>query len=120
LIPLLLIKKLYCFACQSIIYISLTIILIRDDVMLPAIGAIIASISVLLITFVGTFASASLSDFTINIPPGNATDDQNSTNTPEVEPPQGLTPSESLTLSGLSPQGADDLAVACSMLPERC
>ena len=87
--------------------------------MLLAIGTIIALISVLII-FVGTFASASLSDFTINIPPENTTDNQNDTNTPEIEPPQGLTPSESLTLSGLSPQGADDLAVACSMLPERC
>ena len=87
--------------------------------MLMAIGIIIASISVL-ITFVGTFASASLSDFTINIPPGNATDDQNSTNMPELEPPQGLTPSESFTLEGLSPQGESDLSVACSLLPERC
>jgi hypothetical protein len=86
---------------------------------LLVISVVIASISIFT-TFLGTFASASLSDFTINIPPGNATDDQNSTNMPEVEPPQGLTPSESLTLRGLSPQGADDLAVACSMLPERC
>jgi hypothetical protein len=89
--------------------------------MLLAIGAIIASIS-LLITFVGTFVSA-LSDFTINIPTENTTDYQNSqkgTNTSEIEPPQGRTPSESITLRGLSPQGADDLAVACSLLPERC
>jgi hypothetical protein len=87
--------------------------------MLLAIGAIVASISVL-ITFIGTFASASLSDFTINIPPENTTDNQNDTNTPEIEPPQGLTPSESLTLGGLSPQGESDLSVACSLLPERC
>jgi hypothetical protein len=82
--------------------------------MLLAIGTIIASISVLLITFVGTLASASLSDFTINIPPGNTTDSQNSTNTSETEP------SESLTLGGLSPQGQGNLATACSVLPERC
>jgi hypothetical protein len=88
--------------------------------MLLAIGAIIVSILVL-ITFVGTFVSAL--DFTINIPPENTTDYQNSqkgTNTSEIEPPQGRTPSESITLRGLSPQGADDLAVACSLLPERC
>jgi hypothetical protein len=47
--------------------------------MLLAIGAIIVSLPVF-ITFVGTFASASLSDFTINVPPGNTTDDQNGTN----------------------------------------
>lgn len=87
--------------------------------MLMAIGIIIASISVL-ITFVGTFASASLSNPTINIPPGNTTDDQNSTKTPEIEPPQGLTPSESLTLGGLSPQGEGNLAIACSVNPEGC
>jgi hypothetical protein len=113
------VTKASLFACESIIYIPLTIILTRDGGMLLAIGIIIALISIF-ITFLGTFASASLSDFTINIPLENATDDQNSTNTPEVEPPQGLTPSESLTLRGLSPQGADDLAVACSLLPERC
>ena len=28
--------------------------------------------------------------------------------------------SESLTLEGLSPQGESDLAIACSMLPEKC
>ena len=87
--------------------------------MLLAIGIIIASIPVF-ITFVGTFASSSLSNFTINIPPGNTTVDQNATNTPEIEPPQGLTPSEGLTLEGLSPQGESDLAVACSFFLERC
>jgi hypothetical protein len=106
-------------ACESIIYIPLMIILAEDGGMLLAIGIIIASISIF-ITFLGTFASASLSDFTINIPPGNTTDGQNGTNTTETEPPQSLAPSQSLTLRGLSPQGADDLAVACSMLPERC
>ena len=59
-------------------------------------SAIIVSISVF-ITFVGTFASASLSDFTINIPPQNTTYDQSGTNTTETKP------SESLTLEGLSP-----------------
>jgi hypothetical protein len=82
-------------------------------------SAIFVSILVF-ITFVGTFASASLSDFTINIPPQNTTYDQSGTNISEIEPPHGLTPSESLTLRGLSPQGESDLAVACSMFPERC
>jgi hypothetical protein len=83
--------------------------------MLLAIGAIIASISVLF-TFVDTYAS----EYTINIPPGNTTDDQSGTNTSEIEPPQGLTPSDSLTLGGLAPQGENDLSVACSVFPERC
>jgi len=101
------------------LYTPLTIILTVIDRMLLAMSAIIVSISVF-ITFGGTFVSASLSDLTINIPQENTTDDQNGTKTSEVEPPQGLTPSESLTLRGLSPQGASDLAVACSMFPERC
>jgi hypothetical protein len=87
--------------------------------MLMAIGIIIASI-LIFITFVGTFASASLSNPTINIPPENTTDDQNGTKTPEIEPPQGLTPSKSLTLGGLSPQGEGNLAIACSVNPEGC
>ena len=87
--------------------------------MLLAIGVVIASISALT-TFVDTFATESLSNFTINIPPGNTTDNQNRTSMPETEPPQSLTPSEGLTLEGLSPQGGSDLAVACSILPERC
>ena len=81
--------------------------------MLLAMSAIIVSISVL-ISFVGTFASASLSNFTINIPSGNTTDSQNGINTTETEPPQ------SLTLEGLSPQDESNLAIACSVLPERC
>jgi hypothetical protein len=81
--------------------------------MLLAIGAIIASLSIF-ITLVGTFASASLSNFTINIPLGNTTDTQNGTNTSETEQ------SQSLTLGGLSPQDESNLAIACSVLPERC
>ena len=81
--------------------------------MLLVIGAIIASISIF-ITLVGTFVSASLSNFTINIPSGNTTDTQNGTNTSETEP------SQSLTLEGLSPQDESNLAIACSVLPERC
>jgi hypothetical protein len=86
--------------------------------MLMVIGVFIASISVF-ITFVGTSVSASLSDFTINIPPGNI-NDESGTNTSEIKPPQGLTPSESLTLRGISPQGESDLSVVCSLFPERC
>jgi hypothetical protein len=80
--------------------------------MLLVISVFIVSISVFF-TFVGTSASTSLSNFTINIPPGNKTD-ESGTNASETEPPQGLTPSESLTLSGLSPQGGSDLSIACS------
>jgi hypothetical protein len=83
---------------------SITILLV--------ISAFIVSISVFF-TFVGTSAATSLSGFTINIPPGNKTD-ESGTNTSEIEPPQGLTPSESLTLRGLSPQGGSDLSIACS------
>jgi hypothetical protein len=80
--------------------------------MLLAIIIFIVSISVFF-TFVGTSASTSFSNFTINIPPENKTDD-GGTNTSETEPPQGLTPSESLTLGSLSPQGASDLSIVCS------
>jgi hypothetical protein len=100
---------------RSIIYITLTIILTGNGGMLLAIGAIIASISVFI-----TFGGTSASDFTINIPPGNTTDEQSGTNISEIEPPQSLTPSESLTLRGLAPQGESDLSVACSVFPERC
>jgi hypothetical protein len=80
--------------------------------MLLAISVFIVSISVFF-TFVGASASTFLSNFTINIPPENTTD-ESSTNASEIEPPQGLIPPESLTLSGLSPQGASDLSIACS------
>jgi hypothetical protein len=63
--------------------------------MLLAIGAL----TLVLITFVGTFASAaSLPNFTINIPPGNTTYDQ----------------------GGLSPQGESGLATVCGLNPEGC
>jgi hypothetical protein len=80
-----------------------------------AIGAIIALLS--LVTIIGNSTSASLSNFTkvtTNTPSGNTTDDQNDTNIPETEP------SQSLTLEGLSPQDESDLAIACSVNPERC
>lgn len=83
-----------------------------------AIGAITASLS--LVTFIGTSTSESLSNFTINMPSGNTTDDQNDTNIPETEPSESITPSESLTVGGLSPQDESDLAIACSVNPERC
>jgi hypothetical protein len=84
-----------------------------------AIGTINAY-TLVLVTFVGTSTSASLSNFSINIPSGNTTDDQNGTNIPETEPSQSLTPSESLTVGGLSPQDESNLAIACSVNPERC
>jgi hypothetical protein len=80
--------------------------------MLLVIIVFIASISVF-ITFFGTSMSASLTGLTIKIPPEDTTD-ESGTNTSEIEPPQGLTPSESLTLRGLAPQGASDLSIACS------
>ena len=84
-----------------------------------ATSAIIAY-TLVLITFVGTYTSASLSNFTINIPSGNTTNDQNGTNIPETEPSQSLTPSESLTVGGLSPQDESNLAIACSVNPQGC
>lgn len=84
-----------------------------------ATSAIIAY-TLVLITFVGTYTSASLSNFTINMPSGNATNDQNDTNIPEAEPSQSLTPSESLTVGGLSPQDESNLAIACSVNPQGC
>jgi hypothetical protein len=77
-----------------------------------AIGAIIAY-ALALITFIGTSTSTSLSNFTINILPENKTD-ESGTNASEIEPPQDLTPPESLTLGGISPQGGSDLSIACS------
>jgi hypothetical protein len=82
-----------------------------------ALGAIIAY-ALALITFVGTSTSTSLSNFTMNIPPENKTD-ESGTNASEIEPPQGLTPPESLTLGGLSPQGSSDLSIGCSWAQPR-
>jgi hypothetical protein len=91
--------------------------------MLLAIGAIIVSISVLII-FVGNPASAQniITDISWL---GDITDsDDEETEDEETEDEETedeeTEPSESLTLEGLSPQGESDLAVACSMLPERC
>jgi hypothetical protein len=88
---------------------SITILLV--------ISVFIVSISVFF-TFVGTSESTSLSNFTMNIPPENKTD-ESVTNTSEIEPPQDLTPPESLTLSGLSPQGSSDLSIGCSWAQPR-
>jgi hypothetical protein len=98
---------------QSIIYIRSTIILTGDGGMLLAIGAIIA-LTLVLITFVGNLVSAQIMTTDISWL-GDITDSENEeTENEETES------SESLTLEGLSPQGESDLAVACSMLPERC
>ena len=77
--------------------------------MLLVIGVVIASISVL-VTIVGTFASAQ----NITTDTSWLTYGQNSINFTETKPVQ------SLTIEGLSPQGADDLALACTFLPQRC
>lgn len=97
-------KSIPQFSFPDVVHRSLTMLLV--------ISVFIVSISVFF-TFVGTSALASLSDLTINIPPGND-NDESGTNMSEIEPPQGLTPSESLTLRGLSPQGESDLSVVCS------
>lgn len=102
---------------SQLIYSPLTKIPTVGGRIFMAIGAIIAALS--LVTFIATSTSASLSNFTINKPSGN-TDDQNDTNIPETEPSQSLTPSESLTVGGLSSQDESDLAIACSVNPERC
>ena len=101
------------------IYNPLMIIPTVDGRIFLAIGAITAY-TLVLVTFVETSTSASLSNFSINIPSGNTTDDQNGTNIPETEPSQSLTPSESLTVGGLSPQDESNLAIACSVKPEGC
>jgi hypothetical protein len=58
-----------------------------NDRIFLAIGAIIAY-TLVLVTFVGTSTSASLSNFTINKPSGNTTDDQNDTNIPKMNLPK--------------------------------
>ena len=74
------------------------------------IGAIIVTT---LTTFVGNFASAQNATTSSWIGEvGNMTALQNGGN--ETEPPQ------SITIGGLSAQGADDLAIACSFFQERC
>jgi hypothetical protein len=82
--------------------------------MLLATSAVIVSIS-LLITLVGNLASAQSS--TSDTSWLQSTMDvltQTGTNTTETKA------SQSLEIEGLSPQGADDLAIACAYFPERC
>jgi hypothetical protein len=79
--------------------------------MMLAMSAIIVSISVS-ITFVGNLVSAQISDISWL---GDITDSED-----EETEDEETEPSESLTLEGLSPQGESDLAVACSVYPERC
>jgi hypothetical protein len=98
---------------QSIIYIGSAIKLTGDGGMLRAIGAIIA-LTLVLITFVGNLVSTQIMTTDISWL-GDITDSENEeTENEETES------SESLTLEGLSPQGESDLAVACSVMPERC
>ena len=82
--------------------------------MLLATYAVIISIS-LMTTVVGS--SASTQDSTSDTSWLQSTIDvltQSGTNTTESKA------SQSLEIEGLSPQGADDLAIACSFFPERC
>jgi hypothetical protein len=113
---------------QSILYIPSTITLTGDGGMLLAIGVIIA-LTLVLITFAGNPVSAQimitdiswLEDITDSENEGTeneGTENEGTEN--EGTENEGTESSESLTLEGLSPQGESDLAVACSMLPERC
>ena len=78
--------------------------------MLLTMGAIITTT---LIAFVGNFVSAQNATTSSWIGEvGNATDGQNSTNNVE--------PAESITIEGISQQGASDLAIACTFFPARC
>ena len=86
--------------------------------MLLAISTIIASLS-LLITFVGNLVSAQIIITDISWIE-DITDSENAEAENEEAENEEAEPSESLTLEGLSPQGESDLAVACSLLPERC
>jgi len=82
--------------------------------MLLATYAVVVSIS-LLTTLVGNLASAQSS--TSDTSWLQSTTDvlaQSGTNTTETKA------SQSLEIEGLSPQGADDLAIACSFFTERC
>jgi hypothetical protein len=82
--------------------------------MLLATYAVIVSIS-LLTTFVGSLAAAQSS--TSGTSWLESTMDvlsQSAINTTEAKSTQ------SLEIEGLSPQGADDLAIACAYFPERC
>jgi hypothetical protein len=81
--------------------------------MLLAIDVIIAS-TLVLITFVGNIISAQIMITDISWLEDITDSENEETENEETES------SESLTLEGLSPQGESDLAVACSMLPERC
>jgi hypothetical protein len=83
-----------------------------DSRTLLVISVIIASISVF-ITFVGNLVSAQI--ITTDISWLGDTDSEN-----EETENEETGSSESLTLEGLSPQDESDLAIACSMLPERC
>jgi hypothetical protein len=88
-----------------------------DSRTLLVISVIIASISVF-ITFVGNLVSAQI--ITTDISWLGNTDSENEETENEETENEETESSESLTLEGLSPQDESDLAIACSMLPERC
>ena len=82
--------------------------------MIPATYAVAVSIS-LLTSFVGGLASAQTSTSETSwLQSSTDVLTQSSTNTTETKA------SQSLEIEGLSPQGADDLAIACAYFPERC
>jgi hypothetical protein len=80
--------------------------------MLRAIGTIIASISVLLITFV---VLVSAQNITKDISSGwNVTDSPNGTMTVEANSSEGL------TIEGLSPQEGSTTAIGCTYFLQHC
>jgi hypothetical protein len=91
--------------------------------MLRAIGIIIASVSVLLMTFVILVSAQNItkdissawniSEWNVTASQ-NATASQNGTNTTETKP------SQSLTLEGLSPQGGNTVAIGCTYFLQHC
>jgi hypothetical protein len=85
--------------------------------MLRAIGIIIASVSVLLMTFVILVSAQNITkdiSSAWNISEWNVTASQNGTNTTETKP------SQSLTLEGLSPQGGNTVAIGCTYFLQHC
>lgn len=83
--------------------------------MLLATYAVVVSISLLTTVAVSNLAMAQSSTLDRSwLESTNDVSTQAGTNATKTEAPQ------SLEIEGLSPQGADDLAIACIYFPERC
>jgi hypothetical protein len=91
--------------------------------MLLAIGVTIASISVLLITFVVLVSAQNVAKDTSsawNITEWNITNSQNVTNSQNSTNTTKTIPSEGLTLEGLSHQGGSTLTIGCLYFLQHC